>query len=377
MHPSPEHPEKTAMFPQHHRKLADLLRQALQMNKARADCFAASALAAIDAGSVKLADIAAHLPGTARPDSKFRRLQDFFVEVRPDFNALARFLMGMLKPVAGEQPLVLAIDRTNWEARGNDVNLLVMSICLGDAAQPLLWTDLGHPGNSDTEQRIRLMRRFLALFGRERIACLVADREFVGEDWFKWLLRERIPFVLRLRENMKTTPVEGRCREAREHFSGLRPGDFMDLGPCELCGVTMGVCGLRLEDELLILGYGGVTGGEVSGRFMARWNIETGFEKLKSHGFHLEASRLRGGGKQERLLAVLAVGFAWCYSVGTWSVREIKPLRFNKKLGRRGESVFARGRELLSGWLRGCCPALKRVSHHVFAVLRAAVLAAT
>jgi hypothetical protein len=366
------------MFPQYHRKLADLLRQALHLNKARADCFSACALAAIDAGSVRLADIAAHLPGKAAPESKFRRLQDFFAEVRPDYNALARFLMGMIKPVLGEQPLVLAIDRTNWEARGNDVNLLVLSICLGDAAQPLLWTDLGHPGNSDTKQRIRLVRRFLALFGRESIACLVADREFVGEDWFKWLIAERIPFVLRLRENMQTTPVEGRCRSAREHFNALCSGNFTDLGPGALCGVVMGVCGLRLPDgELLILGYGGVTGGDARDRFMSRWNIETGFEKLKSHGFNLEASRLRGGGKQERLLAVLAVGFAWCYSIGTWSVRKIKPLRFISKLGRRGQSVFARGRELLSGWLRGCCPALKRVSHKVFAVLRAALLAAT
>jgi hypothetical protein len=38
-----------------------------------------------------------------------------------------------MKDVLGSDPLVLAIDRTNWEARGNDVNLLVLSACLGDA----------------------------------------------------------------------------------------------------------------------------------------------------------------------------------------------------------------------------------------------------
>lgn len=366
------------MFPHYHRKLAERLRQDLRMNKARADCFAACALAAITAKSVRLSEMAARIPGSALTESKFRRLQYFFADVRPDYNALAKFIVHMLRDVIGEAPLTLAMDRTNWEARDNDVNLLVLSVCLGDAAQPLLWTDLGRDGNSNTKQRIRLMRRFLSAIGRERIGCLVADREFVGEDWFRWLLTERLPFVLRLRENMKTTPWEGRARDARDHFNDLRPGEFKDLGPCELCGVTMGVCGLRLKDgTLLILGYSGLCGHEVGGKFMERWNIETGFEKLKSHGFDMESSRLRGGGKAERLLAILAVGFAWCYAVGAWSVREVAPIRLIRKLGRRARSVFGRGLDYLCGLLHGSCPRHRRVSGKAFAVLRPARLSSS
>ena len=35
------------------------------------------------------------------------------------------------------RPLTLAMDRTNWEARGNDVNILVPIICLGDMGLPI------------------------------------------------------------------------------------------------------------------------------------------------------------------------------------------------------------------------------------------------
>ena len=367
------------MFSRYYRKLSNLLCQALELHKSRADCFAACALTAVEGRTVKLSGIAARLPGSALLESKYRRLQDFFCEVKLNYNALACFLMRMIQSILGDAPLILAIDRTNWEARRNDVNLLVLSVCLGDAAQPILWSDLRRQGNSDTRQRRRLMRRFLKLFGGERIGAAVADREFVGEDWFSWLLSENIPFSLRLRENFKTRPEsENRSKDAKDYFSGLRPGESLDLGICEVCGVRMGVCGLLLKEEgkrkaeLLIIGYSGMNADRAREVFMKRWNIETGFQKLKSHGFDMEASRLAGGGKMERLMAVLAVGFAWCYSVGHWSVKAVRPIRFIRKLRRPGVCVFRRGLELLSGLLHGSCPYLRRVSRKAFAVLRAA-----
>ena len=372
------------MFSRYYRKLADLLCQALGLHKSRAECFAACALTAVEGQSVKLSSMAARLPGQALPESKFRRLQDFFCEFKPDYNVLACILMGLVKAVLGDAPLILAIDRTNWEARQNDVNLLVMSVCFGDAAQPLLWSDLRRKGNSDTRQRKRLMRRFLKLFGRERIGAVAADREFVGEDWFDWLLEEKIPFAMRIRENFRTRLEHGKeSKDAKDYFNGLRPGDSLDLGICEVCGVFMGVCGLLLKEkgkkqaELLIIGYWGMSGDQARDVFMKRWNIETGFEKLKTHGFNMEASRLQGGGKMERLMAVLAVGFAWCYSVGHWSVKAIRKIRFIKKLMRRGVSVFRRGLELLSGLMHGSCPQLRRVSRKAFALLRVACAAPT
>jgi hypothetical protein len=330
-------------------------------------------MAAVQAQSVRLADIAAQLPGEARADSKFRRLQNFFLRLRPDYEAVARFILGLLSLILGRKPLVVAMDRTNWESRDNDVNLLVVSICLGDVGQPLLWTDLRRPGNSNTRKRIRLTQRLLRILDIPRIQCLVGDREFVGEDWFAWLLERRLPFGMRLRENMKITPENGRMRDARTHFAALRPGDWLDLGACRVCGVDMGVCGVRIrKDELLILGYSGVSASDAKLFYLRRWNIESGFEKLKTHGFHLESSRLRGGGKYERLLAVLAVGFAWCYAMGAWSISNGEPIRLIQRLGRRAQSVFRRGQELLASMLLGSCRQLRRTAAKAFGLLRCA-----
>jgi hypothetical protein len=129
--------------------------------------------------------------------------------------------------------------------------------------------------------------------------------------------------------------------------------------------------------KVLILGYWGMNGIHACGMYMKRWNIETGFEKLRNHGFHLEASRLRGGGKQERLLAISAIGFSWCYAIGLWSIREIRPNRFIRKIGRKGRSIFGRGLKILAGLLHHSCPALRRVAYKAFTVLRAACLDTT
>ena len=60
-----------------------------------------------------------------------------------------------------------------------------------------------HPkkGNSNTQERIDLMERYVALFGKSSIGCLVADREFVGGRWIGWLNDNRIPYHVRIREN--------------------------------------------------------------------------------------------------------------------------------------------------------------------------------
>jgi len=43
-----------------------------------------------------------------------------------------------------------------------------------------MWSVLSKVGNSNTDERIALMKRYLALFDAKTIKLLLADREFIG-----------------------------------------------------------------------------------------------------------------------------------------------------------------------------------------------------
>ena len=103
----------------------------------------------------------------------------------------------------------LALDRTQWQVGDRDVNFLVLAAVTPRFRVPLIWTVLDDGGCSDTDQRIALMRRYLALFDVATIRLLLADREFVGAEWIEFLDKNRIPFAIRLRGDIRATTEAG------------------------------------------------------------------------------------------------------------------------------------------------------------------------
>ena len=94
----------------------------------------------------------------------------------------------------------LNLDRTNWKWGKRNINILMLAIVYRGIAIPILWTLLNKRGNSDTKERIALIQRFIAIFGKDRIVNVFADREFIGEQWFTWLIEQDINFCIRVKK---------------------------------------------------------------------------------------------------------------------------------------------------------------------------------
>ena len=75
---------------------------------------------------------------------------------------------------------------------------MMIAIAYKGTAIPVIWTLLPKKGMSSMDERITLMKRFIRLFGVERIKYLTADREFRGEKWIKWLIQQKISFRIRI-----------------------------------------------------------------------------------------------------------------------------------------------------------------------------------
>lgn len=159
--------------------LIESLAAHLSLSHSRLETLGALMIGLIHSRTVNLSHIASHCHGPARHASKYRRLQRFFQYVRLDQAVIAALVVRMLHLA---RPKCLALDRTQWKLGRTDVNILMLAIVTRRFRVPLLWSVLGHPGNSNTDQRIALMRRYLALFEPGSIDLLLADREFIGAD---------------------------------------------------------------------------------------------------------------------------------------------------------------------------------------------------
>ncbi len=180
-------------------------------------------------------------------------------------------------------------------------------------------------GNSDTPERITLLKKFISRFGKDCIAGILADREFIGGDWFKWLLDEKISFYIRIRNNTITTNSRGLSVDIDALFYGLKRREQRLIeGKRKIMGCELYLAGLRLsDDDLLIIATNEVPDNAIK-IYGLRWEIETLFGCLKGRGFNFEDTHITDRKRIKKIFVLLAIAFCWAHKRGEWR-HEMKP----------------------------------------------------
>lgn len=304
----------------------------LPWDGARLNFLAPFLLALFKVRRVNLTELATGFGGKAQSASRYQRRPRVFRAFEIDYEVLARVLVPRFP--AGKGPWYLTLDRTNGKFGKREINCLILGIAHQGMALPVMWTVLGKAGNSDTQERIALLHRFVAPFGRTPIKALLADREFVGQDWFGWLQAQGIPFHIRLKRHSFIPHSWNVPIRAEVLFSSLTPGQSRYLeGGRPVWGCFVHLSALRRADgELLIRAGVGVPPQEAFTAYARRWEIETLFGVLKAGGFNFEDSHLTHPDRLGKLLALLALALAWSYRTG--EARAERPPISLKKLSR-------------------------------------------
>lgn len=310
---------------------------------ARLKCLSSCIVALFKVKTVNLTQLATAFPGRAEVDSHYRRLQRFFqyVEIKP---ALIAHLVVSFLPYT---TYTLALDRTTWMLGCFPINFLVLSVVHQGIAFPIFWTFLPKKGNSNTNERIALLNKFIAVFGTHKIECLLADREFIGDKWFAYLKAHHIRFRIRIKRDMNISRTNGTLSPALNFFRSLPVSTYCTLyGARRVCGHVLWITGMRLPSGDYLILVSDDPGDHVMDEYKKRWKIEVLFEALKSRGFNFEDTHLKDENRLQTLFAVLAIAFCWAYHVGAWR-HEVKPLRI-KKHQRPAKSIFRYGFD----WIR-------------------------
>ena len=285
----------------------------------------------------------------ANPDSSLRRIQRFIANYSFDADLIARLVFSLLPK---QEKLILSIDRTNWKFGQTNINIFMLGIVYKGVAFPLLFTMLDKQGNSNSQERIKLVNRFIKLFGKDVIESIVADREFVGHKWLTFLNLNQIRYYIRIRNNFKVElPHKNKETKAWHLFNAYKINEFVYYNKIvrvngELCYLS----GCKLKPKkgkpefLVIISFNKPENALQD--YKQRWQIEMCFKAMKSSGFDIEKTHLQDIQRIEKLVLLIMIAFVWSYKVGIY-LHQIKPILI-KKHGRKAKSIFKYGLSFLS-----------------------------
>lgn len=332
--------------------LGETVRPHVGLSKDRVETLGMIVVGMVSARTVNLSHLAAERPGEVQLSSTYRRLQRFFQHVQLEQDWAAP-LVEKLCGLKASNKWYLALDRTQWQVGGKEVNYLVLAAVTRRFRVPLMWTMINGRGCSDTGQRIELMQRYLDLFGVESIRFLLADREFVGRDWMDFLSENKIPFAIRLRGDMRVTTEEGHDLTLDAHLRGRGRGRTLkgwlgagkDLGHHRLSFAAKPLD----QGEWLVVATNGKHRAALDA-YRKRWAIECLFGDAKTRGFNIEDTRLTNPAKLDLLMGLVALAIAWTARTAKSHLGTRWPPR--KTHGYLAQSWFRTGFDLVRSLLR-------------------------
>lgn len=294
--------------------------------------------------TVNLTQIAQAFYSSAKEESVYRRIQRFFKNFSFDMSFI---VILACKFFTWGEPCVLLLDRTNWKWGKKHINILMLSMEHLGIGIPIFWIVLNKAGNSSTNDRTKVLKKVIKAIGKEKIRVLLADREFIGEKWFDFLIEQDIPFIIRVRSNSMANGI-------RNNYPVpiIKLIDQLGHKKCILNHIVYlwknrlfaSIEYHKRAKEPMIV----VSNKEFSSPlelYKCRWGIESLFGCLKSRGFRMEDTHMIEPKKIEKLLFILSIAVCWSYKIGELQARKTPILVKNH--GRKHKSIFRVGLDLL------------------------------
>ncbi|MBC6993838.1 transposase [Lewinella lacunae] len=204
----------------------------------------------------------------------------------------------------------LLLDGTSWKRGQQKYHYMVLSVLVGSVAIPIYWKQLGKIGASSQAERKALFTEAMKHLDLKGMT-LLADREYVGQEWFKFLIDNKIEFVIRLRfgdfyqavDEAPGKTYQQMYDQCRSHGKFCRKriklgGQFYFISMRPNPKGTAG-------DEVIIFLTRLRPVKKTVDQYIKRWRIECLFRHLKSNGFDLEAINFKPLGKSNLLMAIV------------------------------------------------------------------------
>ena len=327
----------------YYNELRKTLQLHFQCNKARLKYLTALIISLIDVATVNLQKISLKINPKSKAKSNYRNLQRFFQNFRVNYEEYAKFVVSMLPK---REKYYLVMDRTNWKNGKTDINILMLGIIYKNTAIPLYWEMLEKQGSSNTKERKQLLSKAIELMGKEQIAGLLCDREFIGVKWFKYLIDQGIEFHIRIPKQVKAGSVLKKNRRIVNNlFRFLRENGKLDYPKqVSIFGFKLYVSGMKSKKGYCVV-VSNKSNFDSLRKYQMRWTIENLFGSFKTRGFNFEDTHLKNLDKIKLFIVIISIAYFWSVLIGIW-LDASTPIKL-KKHGRKTISIFRYGFDYL------------------------------
>ena len=303
----------------------------------------------------KLKDYVGGLLGNeaSKPESHYKRLIRFFQdwgdkeELRHD---VMRYNFKLLRGL-GVRTLIL--DGTSWNLGDTKIHYLVLSGLLGQVAVPLYWIQLEKLGASSQAERKTMFEQVSQLFDLKGLT-LLADREYIGKDWFKFLKENGIHFVIRLRWGDYESDVsqsqgldyKQMYLKCKDKTKVIKKQVVLDQANYTI--VMMPNPKVNAQEEVLIFMTTLPDAKKAAESYVKRWKIECMFKHMKTNGYNLEDLNLKDTAKNLLLMAIVAMSYTLAVMEGYKRRKQIPVQKYKDKAMTLETSWFRYGLAILT-----------------------------
>jgi hypothetical protein len=304
----------------------------------------------------------------SKPSSHYQRTVRFF----KDYSAgklwldLLCLCFGMLRMKAE----YLALDGTSWQYGSRKIHLLMLCVVYKGVAIPVYWHDLAKQGASSSEERQKMFAgamEKLNLKGK----TLLADREYIGAEWFKFLMDSGIGFIIRLKKGAYKDAVNqsGGARYSAMEKKVLRSGtpgkavakDFVIDGMALRIVMAKNLARDDKDAVIYLISSMALPAKKVSAAYFIRWRIETCFKHMKSNGFEMERINFEDKDKARLLIAMMVAAYTLSVLEGLKDYKDVPVKKYKDGACYKAVSAFREGIDAIAA----VCNHFKKLAHYL------------
>jgi Transposase DDE domain len=246
---------------------------------------------------------------------------------------------------------VCYLDGTEWYIGSFKLHILVLAVDYQGIAIPIYFQCYNHKGVLSEFERIQFLEKAHKCCPLQDVN-IIADREFIGNEWFSYFERLELFFTCRIRQGMYKNNLTGNLSYSQLQKRALKKGQASGLIQVEGQVFRLWVIkkiGNDPKEPLIYILTNILNKRNTPILYQLRWKIECLFKHLKTNGYNLESLRMTNLCKIRLMFSMVVL--AYIISILTaLDERKEKPVKKKTYRDRRTFdviSVFKQGQSLI------------------------------